>query len=234
LIVLGVLRMEWRNLLFASWPMEPRVVADRLPEGLIVDVHEHQAWISVVAFQNVGIRPRGVPKPLGVTLPEVNVRTYVTHAKGPGIFFFSLDAPGPLSVTGGRLAFQLPYFLARARFKEEAGRFRIESERMHPGAPSAVLAATYRPGGPERGTTPGSLDRFLLDRYRLYTRGPLGGLHRVEVEHEPWTYTDVEGTISANTMLEAAGFETPQAPPVLHFAPGREVLASPLLVTRDG
>jgi uncharacterized protein YqjF (DUF2071 family) len=102
------LAMDWRELLFASWPADPDAVAAHLPDALAVDTHDGDAWLSVVPFTNGAVRPRGLPAQVGVDLPELNLRTYVTLDGTPSVYFFSLDAEGVLGVLGARLFHHLP------------------------------------------------------------------------------------------------------------------------------
>lgn len=75
--------MGWRHVLFASWPIEPDRLAERLPAGLEPDTYEGRAYLSVVPFTNVGVRPNPLPSAVGVRLPELNLRTYVRLAADP-------------------------------------------------------------------------------------------------------------------------------------------------------
>lgn len=223
-----LIQMQWRHLLFVSWAMEPGDLKARLPQGLELDLHEGQAWVSLVAFENRGVRLRGAPRFMGVDLPELNLRTYVKKDGVPGVWFLSLDADGMISVLGARFAFALPYHRARITLEEHDGGFRFESERRDPGAAPASFSATYRPVGDEEVPRPGSLDHFLLERYRLYAKTPFG-LGRVEVRHEPWGVQRVEAQVTRDSVFEAARLPRPTGEPVYHYGAGREVFASGLM-----
>jgi len=56
-------------------------------------------------------RPRTSPLPGLSRFPELNVRTYVTFAGKPGVYFFSLDAATG-RVWAARKFYHLPYFYA--------------------------------------------------------------------------------------------------------------------------
>ena len=104
--------MGWRHVCFANWPVDPELVRPQLPERLTLDTDDGQAWLSVVPFTNVDVRPRVFPAGTGVALPELNLRTYVTVDGTPGVYFFSLDADGILAVVGARVFHHLPYYYA--------------------------------------------------------------------------------------------------------------------------
>jgi uncharacterized protein YqjF (DUF2071 family) len=220
------LAMGWRHLLFENWPVDPAVVDAHLPDPLAVDEHDGRAWLSVVPFTNVAVRPQGVPARLGRPLPELNLRTYVTCDGHPGVYFFSLDADGVLGVAGARLFHHLPYYYARISLASADGAVRFASHRRHPGARPAAYEATYRPTGPAFSAPENPLASFLLERYRFYTESPGGELRYTEVDHDPWTLRPATATVDRNTLLAAKGFDRPDATPTYYYSRGVDVTTS--------
>jgi len=220
------LEMGWRHLLFENWPVDPEVLDAHLPEGLAPDVHEGSAWLSVVPYTNVAVRPKGVPERFGIRLPELNLRTYVTRDGVPSVYFFSLDAQGVASVLGARVFQHLPYYYARVSLERTDGRIRFSSRRRHPGARPVRYEATYRPTGGPFSAPDDSLGAFLVERYRFYTQAQDGTMRYTDVDHEPWTLYPARADVEANTLLSAHGFATPDADPVYYYSPGLDVVAS--------
>ncbi|WP_255194088.1 YqjF family protein [Natronobeatus ordinarius] len=220
--------MGWRHLLFANWSLEPDVVAAHLPASLSVDTFDGRAWLSVVPFVNVDVRPRGVPALAGFPLPELNLRTYVTRDGESGVYFFSLDAAGSLGVLGARLFHHLPYYYARMRLRrrERDGRIRFTSRRRHPGERPVLFDAIYRPTGEPFTAESGSLAAFLTERYRYYTEDSRGRLRYADVDHEPWTLRDATATLEDESLFRANGFTPPEGSPVCYYSRGLEVTAS--------
>jgi uncharacterized protein YqjF (DUF2071 family) len=241
------LHMGWRHLLFANWPVEPEVVEPRIPDGLAVDTYDGGAWLSVVPYVNVDVRPRRVPAGLGVRLPELNLRTYVRpdpvsarepdesrrSDRTPGVYFFSLDADGLAgvglaSVLGARLLHALPYYYADIDCSVGAdGSVRFESRRRHPGARPVRFRATYRPTGDAFRPEPGSLAEFLTERYRFYTEAASGGIRYADIRHERWSLREATAAIEQNILLRADGFANPEGDPICYYSPGLDILASP-------
>jgi uncharacterized protein YqjF (DUF2071 family) len=220
------LEMGWRHLLFENWPVDPAVVDAHLPAGLEPDVFDGSAWLSVVPFTNVAVRPRGVPESLGVRLPELNLRTYVTRDGVPSVYFFSLDAQGVASVLGARVFQHLPYYYARISLSAGDGRVRFSSRRRHPGARAARYEATYRPTGESISAPEDPLGAFLVERYRLYTQASDGSLRYTDVDHDAWTLYPADADVGTNTLFSANGFARPDADPVYYYSPGLDVMAS--------
>ncbi|WP_256391402.1 YqjF family protein [Natronoarchaeum rubrum] len=220
------LEMGWRHLLFENWPVDPDVMDAHLPEGLAPDTHDGSAWLSVVPFTNVAVRPKGVPESLGIRLPELNLRTYVTRDGVPSVYFFSLDAQGVASVLGARIFHHLPYFYARISLEVTDGRVRFRSRRRHPGARPVHYEGTYWPTGEPFAAPDDDFGEFLVERYRFYTEAQDGSIRYTDVAHDPWTLYPADADIETNTLLSAHGFAEPDAEPVYYYSPGLDVVAS--------
>lgn len=218
--------MGWRHVLFANWPVDPDVVAAHLPDSLSVDTDDGRAWLSVVPFTNVAVRPAGLPAWMGFDLPELNLRTYVTRGDTAGVYFFSLDADGLFGVTGARLFHHLPYFYADIDISTEDGDVRFLNRRRHPGARPCDLAATYGPVGERFRADPDSLAAFLTERYRYFTETPGGELRYARVSHDRWPLYEATVELRENQVFEANGFAHPESDPTLLYSPGVDVSAS--------
>ena len=217
--------MGWRRLLFANWPVAPETIRPHLPEDLAVDTHDGDAWLSVVPFTNVSVRPRWLPASVGVPLPELNLRTYVTHGERAGVYFFSLDADGLGSVLAARLLHGLPYYNADITMDATAERVAFESRRRHPGARATHFAATYGRDGDRIDHAAGDLPHFLTERYRLFTETTDGSIHEVPVEHPRWSLYPAHADIAVNSLFRANGFDPPAGEPVCYYSPGVDVVA---------
>ena len=220
------LEMGWRHLLFENYPVEPRVMDAHLPDGLAPDIFDGSAWLSVVPFTNVDVRPKGLPKQLGIRLPELNLRTYVTRDGVPSVYFFSLDAQGIASVIGARVFQHLPYFYARIGLEWVDGRVQFKSRRMHPGSRPAHYEASYWPTGKPFAAPEDPFGEFLVERYRFYTEAQDGSIRYTDVDHEPWTLYPADAEITTSTLLKSHGFAEPEAEPVCYYSPGLDVVAS--------
>jgi hypothetical protein len=193
---------------------------------LALDLFDGTAWLSVTPFFLSELRPRGLPAlPWISEFPEVNVRTYVTLEGKPGVYFFSLDAGNALAVAAARALYHLPYFRASMSVHSSRdGTIFYHSRRTHEGAPPADLSVRYRPTGAAAPATPGSIDHFLVERYRLYAVADSGAVYRAEIHHRPWPLQPVDLEIDYNTMTTAAGISIAEAPERTSFAERLDVV----------
>lgn len=196
-----------------------------VPEPLTIDTFDGQSWAGVIPFHMSDIRGRGLPPLPGLSrFPELNVRTYVTYGGKPGVYFFSLDAGNLPAVWAARRFYHLPYFHAAMSSKEAGGNIRYLSRRVRA---AAEFRGKYRAIAEVRLREKGSIERWLTERYCLYTTH-CGQVYRGEIHHAPWPLQDAEAEFEINTVALAAGISLPATAPLLHFARRLEVLIWPL------
>ena len=149
----------------------------------------------------------------------------MTAGDRPGIWFFSLDAHNPVAVRLARATFHLPYFDARMSCRTEGGDVVYRSARTHKKAPPAGFAARYRPSGGPFESRPGTLERFLTERYCLYAADNGGNVRRGDIHHRLWPLRPAEVEVEMLRMTEQIGVALPDTPPLLHFSERLDVLA---------
>lgn len=202
---------RWERLLFAHWPVDPDELRAVLPRGVEPDVRDGDAWLAIVAFVMVGTRAAGPPWwPVLAPIPELNVRTYVRVRGVPAVWFLSLDATSTFFASVGRALYGMPYHVTPMEVTADLDRVRYCSSR-----PDAAFAATYGPAGPPASAEAGSLEHFLVERYRLFSLRR-GRLITAVVAHEPWPLQPAEACIEANE-LAPPGLE-PSCEPIVHFS----------------
>lgn len=216
-----IMRMTWSELLFAHWPVEPKVLASLLPKGLTLDTRDGKAWIGVVPFEMSNVAPRCCPSiPKLSRFLELNVRTYATFDGKPGVWFFSLDAANRIAVRTARATFNLPYMEANMSLKkDDSEAIDYRSERTHRGEPPAMFDASYRAIGGTFHAQLGTLEHWLTARYCLYSADRKGRLYRGEIDHDPWTLAPASWTKRQNTMCDPWGIEVIDLPHLLFAQP---------------
>jgi uncharacterized protein YqjF (DUF2071 family) len=222
------LGQTWADLLFCHWPVPAAQLEPHVPASLPLDLFDGSAWLTITPFEVQGTRVRGtLPPPVLSRFPELNVRTYVTLGGRPGIWFFSLDADSMLAVAAARGLYRLPYLRARMAIARDGPWIDYRSERRDPRGAPARFAARYRPAGGVRHAAPGSLEAWLVERYRLYTVDERGDVFAGDIHHRPWTLEDAVADIRANTMTAMHGIDL-AGEPLVQFARRQDVVFWPL------
>jgi len=212
-----VMWQRWEDLLFLHWEQEPEVIQATLPPGLTVDTFGGRAWVGVVPFRMAGVRPRFLPSLPGLSsFWELNVRTYVRDRDGrTGVWFYSLDCDQPLACAIARRGFHLNY-----RDAEMGCDVRPDGEIDYrscwrDGPSRARLRWRVPAGGEAAPARPGSLDHFLVERYRLYSFDPEAGrLLTGRVAHEPYRIRPaVAGRLEVEDLFLSNRLPAPAAGP---------------------
>lgn len=213
----------WRELLFLHWEVSLEALRPLVPASLELDTFDGRAFVGAVPFLMRDIAPGWWPRALGFNFFETNLRTYVHHREGPGVFFFSLEASSWLAVQAARVGWGLPYHHARmeGEHTETGGWYR--SERRSDAARFAVEFEIGPAIDPEPTRAHEGLEFFLLERYLLYAERR-GRLLRGQVHHSPYPAHEATASHVEEGLFAAAGLPPTSGPPTLvHYSPGVEV-----------
>jgi len=218
-----VMRMNWKNLTFIHWPFEAEVIQKLLPEGLTADQFDSKVWVGLIPFQMEIRTPGAIPIPREGYFPETNVRTYVLGPDGtPGVWFLSLEAGRFLATAIARITYGLPYFWAEMNVASAGNIWTYTSKRKWPGEKgkrSEVVVSVEKGSIIQKQT---EFDKYLTARWRLYS---LFGnrLLYAPVNHEPWQLEKGNIEYLNDELVAAAGLDTPNETPVVHWTKGVEV-----------
>lgn len=218
---------RWRSLLFMHWPVAVEALRPLLPRRLSIDLYDGVAYVGLVPFAMIGVRPPWAPKRLAFRFLETNVRTYV-HVDGrePGVYFFSLDAQSRIAVEIARRRWGLPYHHAAMRLARRGATIEYSSRRRD--RSGAGLTVRYEVGEPLGPSLPGTLEHFLLERYLLLVEGR-GQLLLGQVHHAPYPVQRARVLDVHDELIGAARLPQPTGPPPLvHYAAGLDVEIFPL------
>lgn len=213
---------RWSELLFLHWQVPVEQVQATLPAGLIVDTWAGRAFVGLVPFFMERIRPAGLPPvPWLSWFHELNVRTYVVDSRGrPGVWFYSLDCDQPVAVWLARWRFRLPY--QHARFQSSRSGEEVTYEAQRKGLSESDRFQWQRPRLAHP-AEPGSLEFFLVERYRLFAADGQGRLFTGQIHHAPYQIGVPELKAWSSVVGRVAGFELRDPPALVHASAGVDV-----------
>lgn len=213
---------RWSWLSFLHWPCEPAAVQALLPPGVEADVFDGSAWVGLVPFHlTVRLPARAPALPWMARTPEVNTRTYVRGPDGRrGIWFFSLDASRLAAVLAARAWYRIPYRWASMRMSVGGNVARYDCVRRS--AP-AVFRSAIEIGEPVALRDLSDVERFLICRWRLYSRARDGRVLVSEIDHDPWPLHRARPASLDESLLQASGLSRPDCAPLTHYSPGVDV-----------
>ncbi|MDJ1481672.1 DUF2071 domain-containing protein [Cytophagaceae bacterium YF14B1] len=88
------LTAEWKHLINLTYEVEPSLLEEYLPKGIEVDTALNgKAHVSLVAFDFLNTRVKGISIPFHVNFPEINLRFYVRYKGQVGVVFIREFVP---------------------------------------------------------------------------------------------------------------------------------------------
>jgi uncharacterized protein YqjF (DUF2071 family) len=204
----SVMKQQWANLLFLHGRMKAEDLQKRLPKGLWIDTFENDAWVGIVPFFMNRIRPCYLPPVPGISwFLELNVRTYVHDDAGnPGVWFFSLDCNQALAVSLAQQFFHLPYEHARMQSSQQDGLIDYTCQRD---GEIDIAHFRYEPCREGKEAIAGTLEHFLLERYRLFSANDAGHIFTGDVHHAPYRFQQAHCEIMSPLPALWDGLELP-------------------------
>lgn len=103
------LSAEWRRLLNFTYRVPEAAMAPLLAQGLTIDWWEGHAHVSLVAFDFMHTRVKGLPIPGHIHFPEINLRAYVRSGNRNGVVFVKELVPKYAIAWTAKLFYNEPY-----------------------------------------------------------------------------------------------------------------------------
>jgi uncharacterized protein YqjF (DUF2071 family) len=219
---------RWEDLVMAHYAEDPKVIESSIPDDLLVDTFEGRAWFSVVAFRLTNLRIQPFTFLPWQDFWEINLRTYVLDKVGNrGVWFYSLDSSDLFGVFGARLLYGLRYNFARIYRTGYGSDQKLIYHGQRGNIARSKIAAEWK-GAELVSGPPGSLDHFLLERYRFWVRrGFARSSSSAFVRHIPYNACRLRKVGYEGELFSSQGFAEPRNEPVLgHYCPGFSVEAT--------
>ncbi len=167
-----------------------------LPDGLELDGLKDHAFVSLVAFDFLHTRIKGVPIPFHQSFPEVNLRFYVHQKdeagnKTRGVVFIKELVPKRAVSAIAQNVYNEPYAYVpmRSESREEGNEIIIDHE-LHVGGRKHQLTfyCNNEPYYPETGST----EHYFKEHEWGFGKNKKGELLRYRVEHPQWRVYPLE------------------------------------------
>jgi uncharacterized protein YqjF (DUF2071 family) len=184
------------DLVLAHWAVAPEELARFVPPELELELFAGKTWLGVVAFRVCNLRVRGLPPLPGLSSSlELEIRTYVTDGKRPGLWLLSLDATNRVLVEAAKRIHRLPAYAARIELDVAADTRRLDTQRD-----GRRFGARFECEGTPVAFEPGTFDHFVCERYCVYTSDG-GRLYRAERQHSPWRLREARVSVERSELI---------------------------------
>lgn len=112
------LTARWHDLALITYALDPAILAPYLPAGCEADVVDGMARCSLVAFDFVQVRVRGIAWPFHTAFPEINLRFYVKRDGRRGVTFLREFVPRRAIAVIANAVYNEPYSTAAMRSRK--------------------------------------------------------------------------------------------------------------------
>ncbi len=184
----------WSDLILASYAVPDDALLPYLAPGLELDRWERSAWCSLVAFDFLQTRVRGLSVPYPPYLhdfPEFNLRFYVRQGERRGVVFVREFVPSPIVAGVARLLYNEPYQTARMTSRVTAvGDLRRVRHDFDVRGKRQQIAVSGR--GPATVPAPESFAQWVKEQSCGFGRTRGHVLTRYQVSHPVWRTYAVE------------------------------------------
>ncbi len=195
----------WKRVLMIHFEVDPEALQRSVPFEL--DLLDGRAFVSLVSFAMLGMRPRiggriaaRLLRPIA-THDFLNVRTYVRHGNETGIHFLAEWLPNWLATKLGPAAFSLPYRHGQISYhlNSSGGDLQGNVVDTHTGTTLTFRGALLAP--PEfRPCEADSLDEWLMERYTAFNSAA-GRKRFFRVWHPPWPQCRAKVELRETSLL---------------------------------
>ncbi len=123
------LTAEWRHIILLTYEVDAELLEPYLPKGMVLDTYKGRTFVSVVAFDFLKTKIKGIPIPFHYNFPEINLRFYVKYGERRGVVFIKEIVPKPLISLVARKLYNEPYETAKLtsdNWREEENKIGIE------------------------------------------------------------------------------------------------------------
>lgn len=225
---------SWRNLLFLHWNVPAPILQERLPPGLTVDTWNGSAYLGIIPFRMLNLRPTiAFSIPYLSNFTEINLRTYVRdRCNRPGVWFFSLDTKNNLGNWIAQKFFHLNYRSRNTLFSTDSNQMHTcELWLKSPRLEKQVFQWTDASEDFMPSQHPDTLEFFLTERYRLFSYNYAHAqLYSGAIEHKPYRLNRPDLKRFATGLVDDNGFDTLECgqPDSILASSGTDVRVYPL------
>ncbi|MBL7810693.1 MAG: DUF2071 domain-containing protein [Bacteroidetes bacterium] len=182
------LRAEWRKLMMANYAVDPNLLESYIPPHTELDLWNGKCYVSLVGFMFQNTRILGVKIPFHADFEEVNLRFYVKYNDGKvwhrGVVFLREIVPRPAVTLIANTLYGEKYATLRMRhlWVKREGELQVlygwKKQKWH----SMCIQAEPVLYPIEEN----SVEEFITEHYRGYTKLAGGKTAEYEVEHPRW------------------------------------------------
>jgi hypothetical protein len=183
------LKAHWKNLIMANYEIDAAILQPFVPAYTELDLYNGRCLVSIVAFQFLNTRVKGLALPFHTNFDEVNLRFYVRYADVDGykrgaVFIKEMVPKHMITLVANSIYgehYETLPVKHELTFKEASQRVRYQWYKNKKWNELTVTASLL-----PIDILPGSEEEFITEHYWGYTRLGKQKTSEYGVEHPRW------------------------------------------------
>ena len=226
------LTAQWRQLLMLNFEIDPKILKPFVTQGTEIDYWENKTFISLVAFNFLDTRVKGIPIPFHRNFEEINLRFYVRRQAPDGwrrgVVFIKEVVPKWAIAFVARTVYNENYVALPTKSTLTLPQGESEGELSYSWKYQKTwlqLGATFNgePILPQRD----SQEEFITEHYWGYCSHKDGSTVEYQVEHPQWNAWSTSNILMKGNFIDFYGEEFSDAlssePTSTFIADGSEI-----------
>lgn len=186
------LTATWSNLVLLTYAVDPSVLQPRLAAGLELDMLDGEAFVSLVAFDFLDTRVKGISFPGLRNFPEINLRFYVREPQTGrrGVMFVRELVPSRLIAWTALALYNEPYAATsmRSEIVVDVEGILVRHDWKWQGRDHSLLVVSSREA---RMPDESSTEHFFKEHEWGFGKSRSGAALEYRVHHPAWHVHDV-------------------------------------------
>lgn len=184
------LQARWENLCLFTYSVSPDVLGPYLPDSLKADTINNKAFLSLVAFDFIDTKVKGIKIPFHVNFPEINLRFYVRNNEKRGVVFIREFVPRYFISLFANMLYNENYESIKMKSRIIVNNERKVNHEITIGGKnfSIKLTAENKPYMPSEA----SLEHFFKEHEWGFAKSKSGETLIYRVEHPNWVVFPVK------------------------------------------
>ena len=184
------LKANWENIVMVNYEIDPEILLPYLPKGVILDLFEGKALVSVVGFLFNNTKVFGVRWPFHTNFEEVNLRYYLKNFDGQqwkrGVGFISEIVPKPIIAVIANNLYNEHYSTAKMNHKIVTHEDTLSVTYNWKTKKTGWNNLSVEAGSNAQPIKKGSEEEFIFENYYGYNGLNKSTTIKYGVEHPRW------------------------------------------------
>ena len=184
------LSAEWKNLLMINYKIDPDVLTAFLPRGTELDTFEGDCFVSLVCFQFLNTKIKGLAIPFHSNFEEVNLRFYVRRKRSEiwerGVVFIKELVPKHAIAWVANVLYNENYQVAQMKSSVRKNGNAVTFEHIWKLRNTSENRVKVVALGEPKPASKGTIEEYIAEHYFGYVKQRDGSTKEYEVKHSPW------------------------------------------------